>query len=923
MAEDKIQKSQFQFLVCPECDGLGRKERKVCQKCFGYGAAAWTGYYLLYWGKEINLWQKALENSKEIVKNIINFSLLIFGVLGFAAFGWVLIYLIKANLPPWKFYQFRNWQLFVFWLSLISDSYLIYRFQKDLEKIKYIPKKKYQTTLPAFQPINWSQIKEIKKEQKIDVSEYFTLEAEQAIKKTWQLANKYKQAQAAPLHLLISLLTFDQINIIFSRLGISFTTLKSKIVRQMSQQPFWQTSKTIISPAIYEIIFLAYFSAWRLRQKKVELSELLEVLALQKNEVQELLYDLGITSDKIENVSAWLRIKKKLRENWLHFRRRAVLRPKSTMNRAMTAIATPALDTFSQDLTLLAQAGYLLPCVNREKEFEEIFRIMSGGGRKGIILLGHSGVGKTTIIEGLAQSMIEEDVPPFLQDKRLVSLSIAKLVAGASASEAQQRLMIILNEIIRSGNIVLFVSDIHQLVGISAGKEGSIDLSGVLAQAVANNNIFCLATSTSSDFKRYIEDKSPLDNVLEKVNISEVSGNTAIQILEAKAGAIEYHNQVYFSYDALAEAVNLSDRYLHDRYLPEKAIEIIQEVAAKIKETKGKGSLVLANDVAALVSEKTNIPLAEITKDESEKLLTLEAKIHERIIDQAEAVQMVASSLRRARAEMRDINRPIVNLLFLGPTGVGKTELAKTVAAVYFGDEKNMIRLDMSEYQEKSSLNRLLGAPPGLAGAEAGGYLTEAVRKNPFSLILLDEIEKAHPDILNIFLQVMDDGRLTDNTGRTIDFTNAIIICTSNASTLFIQEKIKAGLTPQEIQQLVIKQELNKYFRPEFLNRFDGIIVFKPLAMADVKEIAKLMLKKVKVNLEERGINLKVSEPALRELAEAGFDPNFGARPLRRVIQERVQDILANYLLAGELSRRDTVVLEGQGKIIIEKAKKI
>ena len=923
MNKNDRQKNQLQFLACPECNGQGIIERGTCPECNGVGSVAWTGSKLLYWGREISRRQLSLKKTKKLVKNIINILLFISGIAGILAFVQVIFVIVENNLPFWKFYNFRNWQLLIFWLSLVTDSYLFYRFQKDLEKIKHIPKCKFQEQPSSFRSINWGQIKTLEKAEKIDVSDYFTTEALSAIEKAWELTNKYQQIEVGPINLLISLLTFEPIKIIFSRLGISFQSLKTKIVKSLSKQPPWPKSKTVISSETRQILFSAYVLAGELREKKVGITEILQTLVSQKNDVQELLYDLNITTDKLKNVIAWIRIKKQLRENWQRFRHKALLRPKNTMNRSMTAIATPILDTFSQDLTLLARAGYLMPCVDRERESDEIFRIMHGGTRRSAILVGNPGVGRTTIIEGIAQRMIEEDVPDFLQDKRLVSLSISKLVSGASAAEAQQRLTIIINEIERSGNIILFIGDIHNMIGITSGREGTIDLADVLAQAMAENNILCLATTTPGDYRRYIENRSSLENVLEKVSINEVSGNTAIQILEAKTGTIEYQNQVYFSYDAVAETVELSDRYLHDRYLPEKAIEILQEVATKVKDTKGKDALVTANDVALVISEKTNIPLTEITKEESEKLLNLESKIHERIIDQKEAVDIVAASLRRARAEIRDMNRPIVNLLFLGPTGVGKTELAKTVAEVYFGAEQNMIRIDMSEYQDKSSINRLIGAPPGYAQSNEGGYLTEAVRKNPFSLILFDEIEKSHPDVLNLLLQVMDDGRLTDSSGRTVDFTNTIIIGTSNAGTEFIQKNIKAGVQVEKIKELLIDQELGNYFRPEFLNRFDGIVVFKPLSMEDVEKIAKLMLKKIQASLEEKGINLKVTQVALSELARAGFDPSLGARPLRRTIQERVQDALANYLLSGKIKRRDTVILEGGGKIIIEKAKEI
>ena len=720
------------------------------------------------------------------------------------------------------------------------------------------------------------------------------------------------------------MLTFQKTQIILSRLGIVFTILRNKIGRILVQQSSrLDQQQIIISNKVKMIIFHSYLIAYQLKEQKVDVTDLLEALVSQENEVKELLYDTNIDLDKIKNVIAWLRIREQLKKNWQHFQRRASLKSKkSTMNRAMTAIATPVLDAFSQDLTLLARNGYLMPCVGRQKEIDDIFNVMYGGTRRSVILVGQPGIGRNTIVEGIAQLMVEDDVPEFLKDKRLVSLSIAKLVSGASASEAQNRLMMALSEVRRSGNIILYIRDIHNMVGITAGRQGSIDLADVLSKSMAAKSIITIATTAPNEYRRYIEGKSSIDNAMERINVKEVSGNEAIQILESKVGSIEYQNKIFFTYDAIAETVELSGRYLHDRCLPEKAIEILQEVASKVGDQKGKNSIVNANDVALIISEKTNIPLAEITKEESEKLLNLEQRIHQRMINQNEAVDMVASSLRRARAEMRDMARPIVNLLFLGPTGVGKTELAKTVAEVYFGAEENMIRLDMSEYQEKASINRLIGAPPGYSEGGEGGYLSEAVRKNPFSLVLLDEIEKAHPDILNIFLQVMDDGRLTDTGGKTIDFTNTIIIATSNAGTSYIQEMVKRQVDIEEIRQRLIDQVLGEYFRPEFLNRFDGIILFRPLTMENVQDIAKLMLKKIAKSLEERGITLKATRGALVELAEAGFDPKFGARPLRRVIQQKVQDPLANQLLAGKIDRRDIVTIDAGGKIIINKAKK-
>jgi len=384
---------------------------------------------------------------------------------------------------------------------------------------------------------------------------------------------------------------------------------------------------------------------------------------------------------------------------------------------------------------------------------------------------------------------------------------------------------------------------------------------------------------------------------------------------------IEHKYKVFFTYDAIEKSVRLSQRYVHDQFLPAKAVKVLEE-AAIAASARGARTWVTGEDVARVISDKTKVKITRITEEESVKLLNLEDRIHQRIVNQEEAVNLVASALKRARAELRDEKRPIVNLMFLGPTGVGKTELAKTVSEIYFGGEDKMIRVDMSEYQNQESINRLIGSPPGFRGGTAGGYLTDAVRKAPFSLVLLDEFEKAHPDILNLFLQVMDDGRLTDGAGRTIDFTNSIIIATSNAGTQEIQDGMRQGKSIEVIQEQLMSEVLKPYFRPELLNRFDSIVLFKPLSMDHVIQIARLMLNQVRKRLEQKGIILKVTNEAVTELAEAGYDPTMGARPLRRVIQERVDNALADHLLSGQLGRRDIAILEPGGKIKVEKAQK-
>jgi len=722
-----------------------------------------------------------------------------------------------------------------------------------------------------------------------------------------------------PIHLFIASLSYQPVRIIFSRLGLSYEKLKAKIVTHISKITTLPVNDVVFSQEVQKILFESFLIAREARIKKVELSDIIVALAQIENPVKTILYDLEIDLDKVRNVAAWIRVRKIMYLRWQRFRKKAQLKPKGVVNRAMTAVATPNLDRYSNDMTQLAKFGYLAPCVDRKEEMRSIFRIVEGGTRKSVILVGNPGTGRRTVVEGLAQLMAEEEVPKVIQDKRLVSISLAKLMGGVQPSEAGRRLLVVLNEVIRSGNIILFIHDIHNMVGVTSGmEEGSLDVASTLASVVARSKLIVLATTTYQDYTRYIENSS-IGNVFEKLEIEEPHGNNAIQILEAKAGNIEYRHHVYFSYDSIEKAAMLSDRYLHERYLPEKAIEILEETAIRVHRQKGKDAIVTAEDIAQVITDKTKIPLTQITESETEKLLDLEKHIHERMVDQEEAVGMIAKSLRRARAGMREGERPIANMLFLGPTGVGKTELAKTVAEVYFGSETNMIRLDMTEYQDKSSIYRLIGAP----NSDQGGYLTEKIRKNPFALLLLDEIEKAHPDLINIFLQVMDDGRLTDNTGRTIDFTNVVLIGTSNANSIFIQKKVKEGATAEEIKNELMEGELMKHFLPEFLNRLDGVIVFKPLSMEDVIEIAKLQLKKVADNLEKKGIFLEVTSAAVQELAKEGFSPEYGARPLKRVIQEQVSDKLANLLLQSKVNRRDKIIYDLGGEIKIKKAEEV
>ncbi|MFA5188100.1 MAG: AAA family ATPase [Patescibacteria group bacterium] len=919
------EKDNLQFLICNQCNGLGFIDDKKCKVCLGQGIVGYLDGYLLMWNRKIDRQHLRLYKIERAVDGLIYVVLLGLAVLGVAGLVYSL-YSINfiGILNPDFWLNSSNHSLLFFWFTVLTDLYLIYfsSLAKDKKEPVIIRKYKSESEAEVISPppLDWQMVKHYPARQKIEISKAFSNEALKIIDKAYEVASQYKAQEVSPVHFLIAALLISQkVQNIFNRLGVELNDLAGKIGRIAgSYEP--GSRQTVFSSNSVVILLKAYRLAYINKLNEVGGEDIIFEAIKADKMIVEVLYDLDITLEKVNNVIIWFRIRKLLYKQWQTYRASSQLKSKTGIDRAMTALQTAYLNQYSEDLTMLAKMGYLDLCIDRDKEFEEIFRVLEGSSNKGVILVGEPGTGKTAIIEGFAQKMIADDVPGFLQDKRLVSLSISRLISGASATEAQERLLICLNEIIRARNVVLYIDNIHDLIGIAAGGGEGLGLAEVLNEALSKNLFILISASTPQNYSHYIENTS-LGGILKKIDITEPDLNGTIQILEGKVSYLESKNNVYFSYDALEKAVKLTDRYIHDHFLPYKAINLLEEVAVWARKHKGAEAVILGNDVATLLSEKINMPVAAVTETESDKLMHLEDIIHQRIIDQVEAVSAVANSLRRARAELRDVKRPIANLLFLGPTGVGKTELAKAISEVYYGSEDNMIRLDMSEYQEKDSINRLLGAPPGYAGAGEGGQLTEAVRKNPFSLVLLDELEKAHPDILNLFLQVMEDGRLTDSTGRTVDFTNIILIATSNAQTQFIQEKVKEGLAIEEIKKQLLETELKQYFKPEFLNRFDNIIIFKPLGFEEVVQITRLMLKSVAKNLEAKGVNFQVSEEAINELAQTGFDPQFGARPLRRAIQEKVDNALANYLLTGKIGRRDVAILGKGGVITVEKAR--
>lgn len=919
--------NSMQFLICNQCNGYGFIAEKNCQQCHGKGVVGYLDGKLIYWNRKINNNTILAYKIERIIDNIVFAVLLIIAVLGILSLAYYFyeVYIFGQITIP-VFPKNKLLYLDLFWISLLFDLYFIYHIASVKAKKQNVFQKQYKKTeateiiIPP--PADWSQISQFKNKDIIAADKAFTESSLRAIENAYQNAQKYHAQEVGPVHFVVSaLIKSKKVDAVFIRLGLDLKDFVAKLGRITAKYPQSADHNTYFSPNSKILLLKAYRLAYQNKMILVNLNDIVHESIKADDMIQEVLLEKDISLEKFENVIVWFRITSSLSQTWAAYKKSSRFKSKKGMDRAMTAILTKNLNQYSDDLTLMAKMGYLPLCVNREKEFEEMFRLLEGLSTKAIVLSGFHGVGKTAIIEGLAQKMIADDVPDFLKDKRLVSLSISRLVSGASASQSIQRLIYCLNEVIRSKNVVLFIDNIHDLIGISQAGQQGLDLSEALVEALSKNLFILISTTDPYNYTKAIETSS-LGSVLQKVSIKEPAENQAIQVVEGKIPSIEAKNNVFFYYGALEKAVQLSSRFMQDSYLPDKAINLTEEAASWARQKKGLNAAVTANDISELVSEKINMPLGELTAGESKKLLNLEQEIHKRLINQEEAVKAVASSLRRARAELRDVKRPIANLLFIGPTGVGKTELTKIIAQIYFGSRKKMIRLDMSEYQDKDSINRLIGAPPGSPGS-AQGLLTEAVRKNPFSIVLLDELEKAHPDILNVFLQVFEDGRLTDATGRTANFTNTIIIATSNAQTKFIQEQLKNDVSLDKIKQQMLESKLHQFFKPEFINRFDNVILFKPLGFPEVVKIAKLLLNDVAKSLEKKGITLQVTDQAVEELAQAGFDPQYGARPLRRAIQDKVDNALAEFMLQGKISRRDTVVLDKGGQIKIKKAEQL
>jgi len=645
---------------------------------------------------------------------------------------------------------------------------------------------------------------------------------------------------------------------------------------------------------------------------------------------------------------------------------------------------TPTLDSLARDLTEIAREGNVDPVIGRSKEIERVIQILSRRTKNNPVLIGEPGVGKTSVAEGLAQQIVDNEVPETLRDKRVMTLDMGTVVAGTKyRGEFEDRLKKVMEEIRQAGNVILFIDELHTLIG-AGGAEGAIDASNILKPSLSRGELQCIGATTLDEYRKYIEKDAALERRFQPIQVDEPTLDETVKILKGLRDRYEAHHRVTITDEAIEAAANLSDRYISERFLPDKAIDLIDEAGSKVrlrsytippnlkeleqkleevrkekdaavqsqefekaaslrdseqrlreeldttkeewKEKQGKkDSKVTVEDIASVVSIWTGVPVSRLTKDESDRLLNMEDTLHNRVIGQEEAVDAVSKAIRRARAGLKDPKRPIGSFIFLGPTGVGKTELARALAEAMFGEEDAMIRIDMSEYMEKHTTSRLVGSPPGYVGYEEGGQLTEKVRQKPYSVVLLDEIEKAHPEVFNILLQVLEDGRLTDSTGRVVDFRNTVLIMTSNVGAEQLNRDKYVGFTLDDASQDYknmkekVTEEMKKAFRPEFLNRIDETIVFHSLEKEHMKEIVQLMIEQLKERLLEQEIDLSLTDKAVEKIADEGYEPEYGARPLRRSIQKNIEDLLSEELLKENIKKGEKVKvgLNNKGHFIV------
>ncbi|QTJ42381.1 ATP-dependent Clp protease ATP-binding subunit [Dolosigranulum pigrum] len=806
------------------------------------------------------------------------------------------------------------------------------------------------------------------------MKELFTSNAKKVLLLAEKEARYYSHQAVGTEHLLLGLIqeTSGIAGKVLRELDVTMESIRDEIEQfTIFQAKEEGASKQPLqySPRAHEIVTFAADEARKMQRKTVGTEHLL--LGLLRNEdilASQILQNIGI-----DLPTARAAVLKKFGIEEPKQRRSKKQSVKKVTGQSAPPKGTPTLDALARDLTQQAQEGKLDPIIGREREVRRIIQILSRRTKNNPVLVGEPGVGKTAIAEGIAQQIVSGEVPPILQGKRLMTLDMGSLVAGTKyRGEFEERMKKIINEIYHDGNVILFIDELHTLIG-AGSAEGAVDASNLLKPALARGELQTIGATTQDEYQKHIERDAALERRFASVKIEQPTPEETIAILEGIKPAYEQHHDVTFDDETLTAAVKLSSRYITDRFLPDKAIDLIDEAAAKViidnsqstdsigkerqrlqllnqqkeqaiqeqnfeqaaeyrhqemkqqrkvkrllQKEQAAGSqqqLVTPEDVADVVSQWTGIPVNELQQEESERLLNLETLLHERVIGQDEAVKAVAKAIRRARSGLKDPNRPIGSFLFLGPTGVGKTELAKTLAEAMFSSEDHLIRVDMSEFMEKHNTSRLIGSPPGYVGHDEGGQLTEKIRQNPYSVVLLDEVEKAHPDVFNLLLQVLDDGQITDGKGRLVDFKNTVIIMTSNLGATALRDEKTVGFgasdswSDYEAMKARVLEELKNEFRPEFINRVDESIVFHSLEQDHLREIVELLSEDIVGRLAEMNIDLKITHTAIDVIAEAGYNPEYGARPLKRAIQTELEDRLSDALLSGDVIPSDKVTI--------------
>jgi ATP-dependent Clp protease ATP-binding subunit ClpC len=798
--------------------------------------------------------------------------------------------------------------------------------------------------------------------ESIDVGDYLSEQAEQILQAAARTAAEWGAREVDSEHLLFALADNDVVQAILKRFKLSPEDLKRQ-AREISPvrkgaKPKGERAEVGVSPRVKGAILAAFTASRDLGHSYVGPEHLLIGLAEEEEGLAgDLLRRYGLTPEA-------------LRQQTVH-----VVGKGAEEGRVEGKSETPNLDKYSRDLTALAKKGKLDPVIGRAVEIETVIEILARRKKNNPVLIGEPGVGKTAIVEGLAQRMLAGEIPEVLRDKRLVELSVNSMVAGTQyRGQFEERIKQLLDEIsAHQDQIILFIDELHTIVGAgSGGGEGGLDIANSFKPMLARGELHLIGATTLNEYQKHIEKDAALERRFQPVLVPEPTVEQTINILRGLRDSLEAHHKVTITDEAIVAAAELSDRYIRGRYMPDKAIDIIDQAAARVrlrgtsrpadlmeaeaelqqtrrerdfaksrknhdrtkslearleeqqksydsrldewnKSRRSSTAEVLVEHVAEIISRLTGVPVTELTTEERERLMKMEERLHQRVIGQDQAVTAVSEAVRLARAGLKERERTIANFFFLGPTGVGKTELAKALAEVVFGDEDALIRIDMSEYQERHTVARLIGAPPGYVGFEEGGQLTEKVRRRPYAVILLDEFEKAHPDVQNILLQVFDDGRLTDGKGRVVDFTNTIIICTSNIGSDLIQRNLEAKESERK-DYAKLKDDLmltlRKYLRPEFLNRIDEIIVFHALDKKQIREIVGLQLERVKRMASAQGVTLEFDDSIVDYLAEVGYQPEYGARELRRQIRSQVEVLLANAMLKGEVGEGDTVLFK-------------